>query len=259
MTHLSLDTLSFRSLYIEAKSGDLTLARASAFPWKCDDQVLLFTNWHVLAGVHPQTQQPLDPQGSTPDSVTDWLHRTANLASWSPCEVPLFDSQGRPRWLEHPNHRSAVDVAAIPVSIPESMSIFPLNDLEYDEFRVEISHDVFVIGFPRGLSASGRFPIWKRGTIASEPQIDLHGLPSLLIDSATREGMSGSPVFVQFNGLYMHEPGKLSGQNTLGILRRFLGVYSGRLPGVDEFEAQLGFVWKQSVVDEISAGGVRPD
>jgi hypothetical protein len=36
----------------------------------------------------------------------------------------------------------------------------------------------------------------------------------------------------------------------LGEGRRFLGVYSGRV-GDDSFKAQLGIVWKPSVIEEI--------
>jgi hypothetical protein len=66
-------------------------------------------------------------------------------------------------------------------------------------------------------------------------------------------------VIAQFNGFYFHEPGKVSPDEVIGIQRRFLGVYSGRLPGIDEFEAQLGFVWKSTAVNQIAAGGLRPD
>jgi hypothetical protein len=43
------------------------------------------------------------------------------------------------------------------------------------------------------------------------------------------------------------------------MARKLLGVYSGRLPGQDEFEAHLGIVWKKSIINEIINSGVRPD
>jgi hypothetical protein len=37
---------------------------------------------------------------------------------------------------------------------------------------------------------------------------------------------------------------------------RFIGVYSGRLGGDDEFAAQLGRVWKRQLIDEVIDEGV---
>ena len=62
---------------------------------------------------------------------------------------------------------------------------------------LRVSADVFVLGYPRGISGGRGFPI----SIATEPKIDLDGVPKLLIDTATREGMSGGPVIaVAHNG-----------------------------------------------------------
>ena len=46
------------------------------------------------------------------------------------------------------------------------------------------------------------FPIWKRGSIASEPEIPIDGKPMFYIDTATRQGMSGAPVFAQTSGFW---------------------------------------------------------
>jgi len=54
-----------------------------------------------------------------------------------------------------------------------------------------------IVGFPFGLTAGGYFGVWVQGTVASEPGIDLNGLPLLLIDSRTRLGQSGWPVIAR--------------------------------------------------------------
>ena len=46
------------------------------------------------------------------------------------------------------------------------------------------------------------------------------------------------------------------GESIFGTAETFLGVYSGRL-GDDALGAQLGLVWKASVIDEIVRGGTR--
>ena len=95
---------------------------------------------------------------------------------------------------------------------------------------------------------TGLLPVWKRGSVATEFNIDVGDLPSFIIDTATREGMSGSPVIARSVGGYT-----TVGGGTMigpGTYNRFLGVYSGRyVGGIDE--AHLGIVWKVAAIDEI--------
>ena len=70
--------------------------------------------------------------------------------------------------------------------------------------------------------------------------------------------MSGSPVFTQFVGFLTEDPEHPSDTDWIGMGRKFLGIYSGRILGQDEFEAQLGIVWKASIIEEIVVSGVRP-
>jgi hypothetical protein len=104
-----------------------------------------------------------------------------------------------------------------------------------------------IVGYPRGLNAQGIWPIWKRGTIAAEPHIARHdGLPIYLVDAATREGMSGSPVYLYSFGV------AASGTNIAvfaGAAAQFIGVYSGRYGA--EADMQLGRVWKRELLDEM--------
>jgi hypothetical protein len=113
---------------------------------------------------------------------------------------------------------------------------------------LKVARDVFVLGYPKGISGGSVFPIWKKASIATEPAIQLDGLPKILVDSAMREGMSGAPVVAISDGGYEEENGSL--MQTLGRFYRFVGVYSGRL-GDNEMEAQLGIVWKTQAVGEI--------
>ena len=113
--------------------------------------------------------------------------------------------------------------------------------------QLGVGQDVFTIGFPRLMDAGG-LPIWKRGSLASHPSQALEGLPKFYIDTATREGMSGSPVFAR-GMVSVRIPGnQLSG---FEVRNRFIGIYSGRV-GDDTFQAQLGVVWRESaIVDTI--------
>ena len=127
---------------------------------------------------------------------------------------------------------------------------------ELVKLRLYPSLDVYVLGFPLGMTGGGQFPIWKRRTIASEPGIDLDGLPKLHIDTATRKGMSGAPVYAQEVGLIVPEDPNDPAKGSLGKARRFVGVYASRLDG-DEFSAQLGVVWKETAITEIVAGAKK--
>lgn len=53
------------------------------------------------------------------------------------------------------------------------------------------------------------------------------------------------------------ENGKIARNTTFGTIRTFVGVYSGRLGAKDEFQAQLGIVWKKQVIEEIIEGQVK--
>jgi len=70
--------------------------------------------------------------------------------------------------------------------------------------------------------------------------------PAFLVDTATKQGMSGLPVYMYIRRGYTscHEGIILAVKNK----RHFLGIYSGRL-GNDSMEAQLGIVWTKDAVD----------
>jgi hypothetical protein len=111
--------------------------------------------------------------------------------------------------------------------------------------------DVFVLGYPFGNDLRG-FPVWKRGSIASEPHLARGSTDYFLVDTASRPGMSGSPVIRRSWGFHI-----LDGGNSLGgvpFATRFVGIYSGRLHTNDPGDAQIGMVWPPWIIEEIVAG-----
>lgn len=141
--------------------------------------------------------------------------------------------------------------------LPSGVMLSAANELE-DDADVEpfVSQDVFILGYPLGLIAHVPIPVWKRGTIATEPGIDHNSLPIIFVDSATRQGMSGSAVLARHILLGPFKKRDGSQSNTLyAVATQILGVYSGRIHP-SNVEAQLGIVWKRHLVDElISSGG----
>jgi hypothetical protein len=91
----------------------------------------------------------------------------------------------------------------------------------------------------------------KRASIASEP--DIVGADHLFfyVDTASKSGMSGSPVIRRSYGTHSMARGSVS---MAAQCSKFVGVYSGRKIGADKFDAQLGMVWPARYLEEIVAG-----
>lgn len=255
-------------LFLEMLRGQNRLATGSSFLWATGDRVFLISNWHNLAGRHPNTKQSMHELGD-PDRVafTAWKRVSEPDAGGFfelrsvRVEVQLQDDHWDPRWLEHPQFGSQVDIAAIDVTAEvKGLQVACVNILESDaDPDAAASQDVFVVGFPFGLMANAPVPIWKRGTIAVDPTYDVEGLPKMLVDTATREGMSGSVVIARqivVGRNYKKKDGTMSAPVLYATHDVVLGVYSGRhYPDLDR--AQLGIVWKRRAIEETISGGQR--
>lgn len=264
------EALSWVPLKLKPSVNGNELSVATGFFYQHDARSFLITNYHVVSGRHPDTGEVLHSNGYCPDSMglgvaTDsGKHEQsgAQLLQWKWRTLSLFtqDEPVKPIWTEHPEHGSRFDVVAIPLSGLEDTRITAANadSLDLDKIRLYPSMEAFVLGYPRGMSGGGHFPIWKRATIATEPDFDLDGLPRFYIDTATREGMSGSPVYAQEVGYWLPEGETDRNKASIGKGRRFVGVYSGRLGADDEFKAQLGIVWKESALISL-VESVPPD
>jgi hypothetical protein len=109
---------------------------------------------------------------------------------------------------------------------------------------------VFILGYPLGLTKQGVVPIWKRGSIASEPFFYTTDGPIILIDALTRAGMSGAPVLCFGNEIATIEGTEVKGATPTDPL--LVGVYAGREGATsEETNMALGRVWKKELLDEI--------
>jgi hypothetical protein len=151
----------------------------------------------------------------------------------------------------------SIDLAAL--ALPEDARVhFRAMSKSIGVFEpyLEVGAEVFILGFPRGLKPTGNLPIRKRGSIATEPYFHAYYTdPSFLIDAATREGMSGSPVVAR--AITKQEMDKIRAPlaaDTRIIQHRGLslvGVYSGRIGVKDALEAQLGKVWRPELIHQM--------
>ena len=275
--HFSLTTAPIQVCDAQGKR----LSTATSFFYETSDsQLFLITNWHVVTGRHP-SKPSYSKTGTVPCFVKIKVHKKQEkvggqknivTSDISEVRIPINSEDGDdPKWLEHPKHKLKVDVVGINLEkllkLRETHELNVVNKWkEYQEdYEPEAMDDVFVVGYPWGLSSTaergGGLPVYKRGCIASDPVVDFRRLPSVLIDCRTTSAMSGSPVIASRAGIHMPD-GKMSGNTVIGTVSKFLGVYSGRLLGDDSVEgyaeniSEIGIVWKASVLESITQHGI---
>ena len=249
--------------------------------------LFLVTNWHNLSGRHFITKKMLSKNLRCPQFIKAKLCSSEVGGRVLPKDsfttvaqrFEIYD-KGQPLWFEHPTIGSLCDVVALPVkrpiTCPPNMHVAS-NRISKTRIPVKPGCAVFVVGFPRSISVGFGLPLWKSGFIASEPHYDVtiggeiaevggmtggHVLPAFFIDSLTREGMSGSPVFASFTGNWdtadpykeidPDDPGFWESKTiALGEHQlEFVGCYSGKV-GASEEGAALGLCWRDDVISEI--------
>lgn len=247
--------------------GTQALGNGSCFFWRHEGRTFLVTNWHNLTGRNPLNGKSILNNGGRPDHVEFMAYKKISepdatgtfVMKYEPVRVQLCDLDlTHHRWYEHPQYGCRVDIGAIDITeLVGGHLIAHVNELESDAVHDPlVAQDVFVVGFPFGAISGAPAPIWKRGTIALDPSFDPEGLPKILIDTATREGMSGSVVVARhlFWGRgYEKKDGSTAAPILLGQHDTVLGIYSGR-HYKDLERAQLGIVWRRSSMEEVLAG-----
>ena len=271
---VTISPFSFATVPFSAKRGAVERT-ATAFLLRRNNDYFLVTALHVLTGRHWQTKR-LSDSGLIPEQFTAKVPyykftppRQHDLI-WARYELKLIEPTAgeydtAAPWLVHPKFREDVDVGVIPLTdfpkevfaklqskemAEKSSSPFAFDwDVE-TKLATEVGDDVFVVGFPENIKVTAELPIWKRGSVATEPDISINGLPYVLVDTGTRGGMSGAPVLRRMPvGV-----APFGGPDRILALNRpyaeLFGVYSGRY-GADELTSQLGIVWKREVISDI--------
>lgn len=178
--------------------------------------------------------------------------------------LSLLDEDEKPLWIEHPELTHRLDVAALPLDGLIRTDQFHYMPIEpeppHAATRFWVTQDVFIVGFPLGLQHGYLWPLWIRGTVASEPALAFNfkgeEYPMFLVDARTRSGQSGSPVFLM-RRTFADDVGDQELRRT-----RFVGLYSGRANDKaansdNPLPADLGFVWHVGAVDEVCRGNTR--
>ncbi|MYM30673.1 hypothetical protein GTP58_20275 [Duganella sp. CY15W] len=239
---------------VESTGEEVVFGGATGFLFREDEKVFLVSNYHVFSGLNAETNVVLHSTGLVPSKVRAHFLLDDSEMSLDIIECQLL-TEDRRMWQEHPSG-GMVDVAALEITPPIGHAHFGMDEiveapgLGDDFFRV--NQEVSVIGFPAGVRVNARLPVWKRSVIASEPFSPLAGNPNrLLIDTASRPGMSGSPVLYVGKNVSPIGFDDRKGLIDFPSVKVALGIYSGRIGGMDEFSAQLGIVWSMDCVKQV--------
>lgn len=254
----SIDPYSTCSVYIQSLFDEHELGIATGFFVKVENDIFLVSNWHVFSGRDPASGQPKNKHGAVPNRISIHYLLKENINQYLSVTVSLESDIGA-LWIQHKigqkidvslmsfqNIERQIDRSTVPGA---DLTPVCINELPTtSDMSMPVGADVFVLGYPYGITRTGLLPIWKRASIATEFALDVDGLPCFLVDTATREGMSGAPVVRRSFNAYTDVHG--NGHIDPGVYNKFLGVYSGRrVGGLDE--AQLGVIWKESVITQI--------
>lgn len=242
INHFSLSTLPLEQYF-----RDQRLGQGTGFVWEWFGKFYLVTNWHVLSMRDFFKRENLHEHAARPDFVRTHIDTSFGSFNRQQWDLPTRSEEDAPLWLIHPSRR--VDVAVLPLPFTAdhpTVHITALNSMARPQGRLDIGQDVFILGYPLKI-APPTFPIWKRGSIATEPALVRMTTDYLLVDTASRPGMSGAPVI------------KMGDVDDVLDISRLVGIYSGRLPTDFSHELQLGLVWDARLIEEILQGGLLDD
>lgn len=250
--------------HLEMIRDNQVLYPATGFLYRHGQTLALVSCWHVFTGINPNTKKVRGYPNKVRFHINVWDRATETL-EFKPIELELA-KKDNVTWWQHPYEGCKIDIAVLPLNerlgqidnrieniraIPAQLAI--KNDAEGKPYATYaypwIGSEVFILGYPRGLMRQGIFPIWKRGSIASEPMVDIMDGPIILVDALTREGMSGAAVLYFGTDLVtMEGPEQMPPSQHPWLV----GVYAGR-EGVtrEEVDMALGRIWKRHFLDEI--------
>jgi len=239
-----INPVSTTSLSLKILNDETSIGTATGFILEKGNKHYLVTNRHVVLACG------LD---SRAENVGGWIcanklailhYQTSNQGmSWRWVVEDIVDAHGRPLWLEHPTLKGKADLIALPLVHTENVQFHPINlELRKTDLVVSPGDPVSIVGFPYGMAETAGLPIWKAGTVASDPDVNFNERPMFIVDTTSRPGMSGSPVYAVRTGAYRSAAGELQ-MATNGVATKFLGVYSEQ-----NVNAELGGVWKAEVV-----------
>jgi len=226
--------------------------------------LFLVTNYHVLTG-----SAPLEHKSPIGNNIEITLHISKdNPEIIKRFRFNLYNKEKDRLWLINENNKEAdLALLPLPIQVYNEVDIVTCINKEWSTNRLKVrtTTRTSVVGYPYGYyDTKNSLPIWKTGSIASEPDVDFEGKKLIVLDISAFPGMSGSPVFALAQGAYETTDGNME----FGTINKFLGVYASmqmltknkyleqlitQMPyGIKDQESlQLGHVWKASLIFEV--------
>jgi len=232
---------------------DQLIAHATGFYWRHAGLDFVVTNWHVVSGRNPFTGQLMDQEHAfIPRRIRVYRWRIEYLEGQIRLLRPGFtyDLADVPDLYAEPilvNGR-AVDIAALPLAEPaiegpagpRAVDIQPcVNMRVQDRIETQAGDECVILGYPLAQYSGLFLPIWKRGSLATDTNMPVDGAPAFLIDAATSQAMSGSPIFRRITGMTHQNPTTQIVAEHRGY--QFLGVYAGRLQSRELAQINVGY------------------
>ncbi|QOD12696.1 serine protease [Psychrobacter sp. 28M-43] len=251
---LDVELPSLKSLFIEMYFNDqlLSTGTATLISNTRESHCALVTNRHNVTGRHQETGKCLSATLGVPNNIVIYFHRSGDdVGNWIKVKLPLYREDETPFWIEHPELGEKADIVALNLNWGSDVLKLPYYlklDLDRVGMVVSPAETLSVIGFPFGMSTTGKLPIWATGFLAQELGLITKSNPVFLIDCRTRQGQSGSPVIAfRTSGHRSIKDKRISASLSSNTTWEFLGIYSGRVNA----ESDLGKVWHVSSLEEL--------
>lgn len=268
--------------------GPTVLSTGTGVLYSRNDEYYIVTAWHNVTGLHSHSLTHLSEAKAVPDRIVASVPVNIQGAGVirTPVVLPLHDEE-RASFFVHPENWPRIDVVAIPFDPATAVLEMAMADGQVRQMHanllemgppgvstqlcpvqkylapaskvreawldtVEVTEELFIPGYPENVHDYYAQPVWKRATIASSVQQGWNRERKFLVDSASKRGMSGSPV------LHYSPKGIV---RVLGTTHQFnqdvailAGIYVGRIGVIGDSDPQIGTVWHASVIDEIIDG-----
>lgn len=248
-----IDQFSLATTPIEQYFNATLLGTATGFLWELNEEFYLITNCHVVTCREFPNGHNLREDAGRPNTLRVWFNFAGGNFWKQQYDIHIRDDEGNPLWLVHPLHK--VDIAVVPLKFTDDqmkvLRLYPMNKITSSDLAVYIGMEVFILGYPFGIRIPA-YPVWKRGSIASEPDLAPFTDVFLMVDTASRPGMSGGPVILRSWTNHLMQDGTNRPVDAT-TRTRFMGVYSGRLKPTlkDDLDTQISMVWPAMAIDEI--------
>lgn len=167
---VEIDRYSLASILMILYFDNTKISTATAFFYLHEGAHFLVTNWHNCSGRHPQTGNHLSEKtAAEPNRIEVGLNIASQIGTKANASLSLRDEEGKPLWWVHPELGRNVDIAVLPIADDDRFDFYAVNMLAASPMKISVGMDVYVVGYPLG--PGDGFPIWKRASVASEPDL----------------------------------------------------------------------------------------